>query len=276
MSFLKRKKKEEEEQAAPQEESVESILNEIKNIVSGGSEVESAASAEEDDVLELTEIVDNREEKPVEFTVDEERIISESNDNSFTEQSEEEKFVDVLAEIDSSLSDEEEKTPDFSEDNERKIREDDILSQLEKEVKEPEVQESFIQQPDEILTEVVEEIQEVVAPVAEAVKLTESPKVEIPKAKIQEEIMAEETPKVKEALVSKDKADKSSQAIKTLMDNIPRPKVESPEFRAGFTVEDLVSESLRPMLKQWLDNNLEIIVRDVVEREIRKIIPREE
>jgi cell pole-organizing protein PopZ len=36
-----------------------------------------------------------------------------------------------------------------------------------------------------------------------------------------------------------------------------------------------VLEILKPMMKEWLDNNLEVIVRDIVEREIRKIIPRE-
>lgn len=46
---------------------------------------------------------------------------------------------------------------------------------------------------------------------------------------------------------------------------------DSPVFRSGVTVEDLVLETLRPMLKEWLDNNLPAMVRQLVEREIRRI-----
>ncbi|MEJ0009072.1 MAG: DUF2497 domain-containing protein [Alphaproteobacteria bacterium] len=54
----------------------------------------------------------------------------------------------------------------------------------------------------------------------------------------------------------------------------PRPTVprrRGPVFRSGNTVEDLVLEVLRPMLKQWLDANLTGIVERLVEREIRKL-----
>ena len=40
---------------------------------------------------------------------------------------------------------------------------------------------------------------------------------------------------------------------------------------AGRTLEDLVRELLRPMLKDWLDKNLEPIVTQAVEREITKL-----
>ena len=42
-------------------------------------------------------------------------------------------------------------------------------------------------------------------------------------------------------------------------------------FRNGNTVEDLVLEALRPMLKAWLDANLPTIVEKLVEREVRKL-----
>ncbi len=45
----------------------------------------------------------------------------------------------------------------------------------------------------------------------------------------------------------------------------------SPGFRSGTTVEDLVMEALRPMLKDWLDTNLPGMVRSLVEREIRRL-----
>lgn len=46
---------------------------------------------------------------------------------------------------------------------------------------------------------------------------------------------------------------------------------DSPVFRSGSTVEDLVIEALKPMLKDWLDGNLPALVRSLVEREIRRV-----
>lgn len=51
----------------------------------------------------------------------------------------------------------------------------------------------------------------------------------------------------------------------------PAPVSAAPSFRDGTTVEDLVTEMLRPMMKTWLDNNLPQIVERIVEREIRKL-----
>ncbi len=51
----------------------------------------------------------------------------------------------------------------------------------------------------------------------------------------------------------------------------PAPVSAAPSFRDGTTMEDLVTEMLRPMMKAWLDNNLPQIVERIVEREIRKL-----
>jgi cell pole-organizing protein PopZ len=53
----------------------------------------------------------------------------------------------------------------------------------------------------------------------------------------------------------------------------PAP-VESASFRSGTTVEDLVVESLKPMLKAWLDANLPGIVEKLVEKEVRRLSNR--
>jgi cell pole-organizing protein PopZ len=45
----------------------------------------------------------------------------------------------------------------------------------------------------------------------------------------------------------------------------------SPIFRSGTTVEDMVMEMLKPMLKDWLDKNLPAIVQNIVEREVKKL-----
>lgn len=39
------------------------------------------------------------------------------------------------------------------------------------------------------------------------------------------------------------------------------------------TVEGLVIDLLKPQLKIWLDNNLPILVKNIVEQEIKKLIP---
>ena len=42
----------------------------------------------------------------------------------------------------------------------------------------------------------------------------------------------------------------------------------------GKTIEDLVKEMLRPMLKEWLDKNLPPMVERYVEREISRLTRR--
>ncbi|MGF1474331.1 MAG: DUF2497 domain-containing protein [Geminicoccaceae bacterium] len=44
----------------------------------------------------------------------------------------------------------------------------------------------------------------------------------------------------------------------------------------GLTIEQMVSEMMRPMLKEWLDNNLPSMVEKIVEREIRKLVRQAE
>ena len=42
-------------------------------------------------------------------------------------------------------------------------------------------------------------------------------------------------------------------------------------FVSGNTVEAMVAEMLRPLLKDWLDNNLPGIVQAAVQREVERI-----
>jgi len=44
----------------------------------------------------------------------------------------------------------------------------------------------------------------------------------------------------------------------------------------GRSVEELVKEILRPELTKWLNDNLPAIVKQLVEKEIKKIIPKNE
>lgn len=61
--------------------------------------------------------------------------------------------------------------------------------------------------------------------------------------------------------------------------NMPQPTLpplppSGVGFRSGTTIEDLVLEGLRPMLKDWLDANLTGIVERLVEKEIRRLNAR--
>jgi cell pole-organizing protein PopZ len=76
-----------------------------------------------------------------------------------------------------------------------------------------------------------------------------------------------------DSLLSTEAAMAASNAFKSLK----RPQTEilpasdSLAFRSGTTVEDLMLESLRPMLKSWLDTNLPAMVERIVEREVKKL-----
>lgn len=77
-------------------------------------------------------------------------------------------------------------------------------------------------------------------------------------------------------IMSDDVAGRAAATLHHLMDSIP-PQHGEPviPLRSGKTVEDLVIEALRPMLKEWLDNNLPETVERIVEREIRRLLPKD-
>ena len=43
----------------------------------------------------------------------------------------------------------------------------------------------------------------------------------------------------------------------------------SKKFRSGYTIEDLAIETMLPIIKDWIDQNLERIITDVVKDEIK-------
>lgn len=83
-----------------------------------------------------------------------------------------------------------------------------------------------------------------------------------------------------EALISDAAAAQAKSAISELVSKAGKPATPvrasspAPSFRNGDTVEDLVMEGLKPMLKIWLDENLPSLVEEIVQREIAKLIPR--
>lgn len=84
-----------------------------------------------------------------------------------------------------------------------------------------------------------------------------------------------------EALVGASAAGAASSAFSRLnqavQDSVPPPAAQTPGppiGNGGKTVEDLVKEMLRPMLKDWLDKNLPPMVERYVEREISRLTRR--
>lgn len=112
-----------------------------------------------------------------------------------------------------------------------------------------------------------------------AVDADEAPAEEIaeePVIEAKPEIVEEEPVIEGEGLVSDGVADDAAGAFAALATSVgqedeKKEAKEMPEFRSGNTVEDLVIESLRPMLREWLDDNLSQMVKRLVQREIERI-----
>ena len=86
---------------------------------------------------------------------------------------------------------------------------------------------------------------------------------------------ATDIPEEVEALISEAASTASIEALSKLaVASEPAPASTS-ALRVGGqggTVEDLVIEILRPMMREWLDQNLPIIVERIVQKEIRRLV----
>lgn len=74
-----------------------------------------------------------------------------------------------------------------------------------------------------------------------------------------------------DALVNQETAQGLRQSLSTLA-ALSEPSARPQIVRSGETsLEGLVSEMLRPMMKEWLDQNLPILVETMVAKEIQRI-----
>lgn len=79
-------------------------------------------------------------------------------------------------------------------------------------------------------------------------------------------------------LVSAASADAARQSLEALTAAIAPPPATSapaPAVPGGRTIEDVVVDALRPMLKEWLDANLPAMVEAMVAKEIGRITGRQ-
>lgn len=119
------------------------------------------------------------------------------------------------------------------------------------------------------VNDILSKIDQVVMPEAPVVTAAAAPQVSAPAP------AAAVVPNGQEyidSLLSSEAATATANAFKKVHPVEP-PLVTTPsaQFRSGSSVEELVMESLRPMLKSWLDTNLPNIVERIVEREIKKL-----
>jgi cell pole-organizing protein PopZ len=82
--------------------------------------------------------------------------------------------------------------------------------------------------------------------------------------------------KMEDGLVSDEAAQAAAAALKPILDSAHKdytiPHIPSSSLRNGNTVEELILEALRPMLKAWLDEHLPTIVQKIVEKEVKRIV----
>jgi cell pole-organizing protein PopZ len=76
-----------------------------------------------------------------------------------------------------------------------------------------------------------------------------------------------------EPLVAAEAAMVASSSIASLVSTLASERTR-PVYRGGPTIEDLVREEIRPLLKLWLDNHLPPLVERLVRAEIERVVNR--
>jgi cell pole-organizing protein PopZ len=77
-------------------------------------------------------------------------------------------------------------------------------------------------------------------------------------------------------LVNFKAASESMRSIKNFLKAKEQHEVEKIALRSGLTLEELIIELLKPQLSDWLNKNLPDIVNNIVQREIKKLIPKDD
>ena len=106
------------------------------------------------------------------------------------------------------------------------------------------------------------------------VKDSEEVKHELPKDVSSKE--DKDTAAKKASLISGDTASEAQDAMRDLVKKSLKPTSDGLSFRSGTSLEDVVVEAMTPYLTRWLDDNLPTIVKNLVSKEIQKLVPKEE
>lgn len=221
-----------------------------ENTVQEDSSPDASTEGEEDDVLELTDIIEDGE------------AMSEASVNTPEESNSE----GLLSDIDNMLGADDDVAEDAA-----------TVAEAQAEPQ-PEAAEEVSAEPeslDEPSLDVPETSAEEDEMIASAQPQAE-PEIEAEPQPQPEEAKAEQVEShPSDRLLSETAAATSQAVLKEMMSALPRQKVNSPATRGGTTLEDLVIEAIRPYLSEWMDKNLATIVKQLVEKEIKHLIPRD-
>jgi cell pole-organizing protein PopZ len=77
-----------------------------------------------------------------------------------------------------------------------------------------------------------------------------------------------------ERLIDDNKLDSMRQSLSALVEKEAMQRRVPPQLSGGTSLEDLTREVMRPMIKQWLDENLPALVEELVAREIQRLNDR--
>jgi cell pole-organizing protein PopZ len=233
----------EKKENATESPSMEEILKSIRGVISGEEAAESAESAEnaDEEMLELTEM---------EIAEDEAPLAADAANLATAGSAEAEKSV--LDDIDAAIG-----VDDAAEK----------LAEQKAEAEKVEAEKAAV---------------EAAAAAAEMAMASENDVLEAsdsPAEPVDENLtktVAKESVKSGEPLLKEQVADESSETLRVLVSNIPRTHVSSPYTKGGITLEELTIEAMRPLLAEWLNENLPVIVKQIVSKEIKKLIPQDD
>jgi cell pole-organizing protein PopZ len=77
-----------------------------------------------------------------------------------------------------------------------------------------------------------------------------------------------------ESLIAPEAAAAAAASMGSLLRTLASERQHVAVYRGGPTIEDLVREEIRPLLKQWLDQNLPPLVERLVRVEIERVVGR--
>jgi len=112
-----------------------------------------------------------------------------------------------------------------------------------------------------------------IKPVLEHPALAEAPAETAEQEEMEDEMTQQDNVQAPEGLVSPDASAEITNTIGSLVRSISAERAISVS-RGGITIEDIVREEIRPVLKAWLDTHLPTLVERIVRAEIGRVMDR--
>jgi hypothetical protein len=123
---------------------------------------------------------------------------------------------------------------------------------------------------DEGLEDILNNIRDVIigkAPNTDVLELT---------AKVTDGVTNTQVANQNEALIDVKVAQESREALKHFVKFAEKNEIDSLPIKNGTTIEDIIISLLKPQISDWLNKNLSGIVHNIVQKEIKKLIPKDE